>query len=74
MFKILSTYIWWKKYIKCNIWWVVVRPSYMWDARFLKVNYKKETAELSANLSVLSSREPRNSGPKGLTLFLLQTT
>jgi hypothetical protein len=38
MFKILSTYNCWKKYIKCNIWRVAVRPSYIWDARFLKVN------------------------------------
>ena len=38
MFKILSTYICWKKYIKCNIWGVVVHPSYIDDARFLKVN------------------------------------
>ena len=27
-----------KKYIKCNIWRVAVCPSYIWDARFLKVN------------------------------------
>jgi len=27
-----------KKYIKCNVWRVAVRPSYIWDARFLKVN------------------------------------
>jgi len=26
-----------KKYIKCNIWTVAVRPSYIQDARFLKV-------------------------------------
>ena len=39
MFKILSTYICWKKYIKCNIWRVAVRPSYIQDARFLKVKY-----------------------------------
>jgi len=38
MFKILSAYICWKKYIKCNIWRVAVRPSYIQDARFLKVN------------------------------------
>ena len=38
MFKILSTYICWKKYIKCNIWSVAVLPSYIQDARFLKVN------------------------------------
>ena len=37
MFKILSIYSCWKKYIKCNIWKVVVRPSYIQDARFLKV-------------------------------------
>jgi len=40
MFKILSTNFCWKKkyiYIKCNIWRVAVRPSYIWDARFLKV-------------------------------------
>ena len=24
--------------MKCNIWRVAVRPSYKWDARFLKVN------------------------------------
>ena len=38
MFKILSTYTCWKQYIKCNIWRVVVRPSYIWEAGFLKVN------------------------------------
>jgi hypothetical protein len=27
-----------KIYIKCNIWRVAVRPSNIWDARFLKVN------------------------------------
>jgi len=27
-----------KKYIKCSIWRVAVRPSYIYDARFLKVN------------------------------------
>jgi len=37
MFKILSTSSCWKKYIKCNIWRVLVRPSYIQDARFLKV-------------------------------------
>ena len=38
MFKILSIYTCWKKYIKCNILRVAVCPSYIWDARFLKVN------------------------------------
>jgi hypothetical protein len=37
MFEILSTYICLKKYIKCNIWRVAVSPSYIEDARFLKV-------------------------------------
>jgi hypothetical protein len=27
-----------KKNIKCNIWRVAIRPSYIWDARFLMVN------------------------------------
>ena len=35
MFKILSNYMCRKKY--CNIWRVAVRPSYIQDARFLKV-------------------------------------
>jgi len=39
MFKILGTYSCWKKYIKCFIWKVAVGPSYIQDARFLKVNY-----------------------------------
>ena len=38
MFKRLSTYICRKKYMKCNIWRVAVRPSYIQDAWFLKVN------------------------------------
>jgi len=29
MFKILSIYSCWKKYIKCNIWRAAVRPSYI---------------------------------------------
>jgi hypothetical protein len=37
MFKILITYICWKKYIRYNIWRVAVRPSYIQDAWFLKV-------------------------------------
>jgi len=28
-----------KKYIKCNIWRVAIRPSYIQDARFLKVKW-----------------------------------
>jgi hypothetical protein len=27
-----------KKYIKCDIWWVAVLPSYIQDAWFLKIN------------------------------------
>ena len=32
-----------KIYIKCNIWGVAVRPSYIQDARFLKVKTKKQS-------------------------------
>jgi lambda repressor-like predicted transcriptional regulator len=28
-----------KKYIKCNIWRLGLRPSYIWDARFLRVKH-----------------------------------
>ena len=38
MFKILSTLYLLKKNIKYNIWRIAVRPSYIQDARFLKVN------------------------------------
>jgi len=42
MFKIFSTYICWKKKcIKCNIWRVAVRLSYIQDARFLKVKSRE---------------------------------
>ena len=41
MFKILSIYICLKIYIKCNIWRVVVRPSYIQDAGFLKVKAQR---------------------------------
>jgi hypothetical protein len=40
MFKILSAYICLKKYIKCNIWRVAIRPSYIKDAGFLRVKRK----------------------------------
>jgi hypothetical protein len=39
MFKLLNTYICLKKYIKCNIWRVALRPSYIKDAGFLKVKF-----------------------------------
>jgi hypothetical protein len=48
MFKILSTYICWKKNIKCNIWRVAVRPSYIQDARFLKVKQGKQPPKRTA--------------------------
>jgi len=44
MFKILRTYICWKKNIKCNIWRVAVHPSYIQDAWFLKVKYVSKIA------------------------------
>jgi hypothetical protein len=56
LFKILSTYICWREYIKCNIWWVAVRPCYIYDARFLKVNLTSSINLLLpfANLSFFS--------------------
>jgi hypothetical protein len=39
MFKILILIFVEKKYIKCNILRVAVCPSYIWDARFLKVKH-----------------------------------
>ena len=44
MFKKFSTYICWKKYIKWGVWRVAVCPSYIQDARFLKVNNEIGTA------------------------------
>ena len=41
MFKILCTYICLKIYIKCNIWRVAAGPTYIQDARFLKINISK---------------------------------
>jgi hypothetical protein len=43
MFKILSAYICWKqkKYMKCNIWRVAVRPSYVKDTGFLEVKQSR---------------------------------
>jgi hypothetical protein len=56
MFKILSTYISWKKkkYIKCNIWRVTVHPSYVWDARFLKVNFSDRGQSICAGYTKYS--------------------
>jgi hypothetical protein len=42
-----------KKYMKCNIWRVAVRPSYIWDARFLKVNIPSFSYNLSMTVLVL---------------------
>jgi hypothetical protein len=65
MFKVLVLIFVGKKYIKCNIWRVAVRPSYIQDARFLKVK--------SAGASVQSttgSRGVRISGSNaGYTMF-----
>ena len=40
-----------KIYIKCNIWRVVVRPSYIWDARFSKVNAPESADDQSSAFS-----------------------
>jgi len=37
-----------KIYIKCNIWRVAVRLSYIWDARFLKVKHQPSNAWTSS--------------------------
>jgi len=60
MFKILSTYICWKKYIKCNIWRVAVRPSYIQDARFLKVKTIKRVSIFHTTVILNSSRYKNN--------------
>ena len=54
-----------KKNIKCNIWRVAVRPSYIWDARFLKVNSAGASVQ-----SITGSRGVRISGSNaGYTIF-----
>ena len=65
MFKILSTYICWKKYIKCNIWRVAVRTSYIQDAWFLKVNDNMHTLptllpRLTENIVVFINKKSRS--------------
>ena len=52
MFEILSTYICWKKYIKCYIWRVAVSQSYIEDARFLKV---KETENTTKGVHIIQT-------------------
>ena len=89
MFKILRTYICWKKYIKCNIWRVAVRPSYIQDARFLKVNspetvttkprrsdsfnVPKKCLKLSAKELAAQGQEGRDSSKELLCLQLSPT-
>ena len=51
MFKILSTYSCLKKCIKCKIWRVAVRPSYIWNTRFL--NFKHCTALINKSFVLL---------------------
>jgi hypothetical protein len=52
MFKILSTYNRWKKYIKCSIWRVAICPSYILDTRFLKVNLVQLTPSIAFYQSI----------------------
>jgi len=59
MFKMLSTYICGKKYKKCNIRRVAVRPSYIWDARFLKVNTSGDYWIWTQNSLVAFAKELR---------------
>jgi hypothetical protein len=54
MFKILSTYSCWKKYIQCNIWRVAICPSYILGARFLKVNICEFPVQQSLLVTLLT--------------------
>ena len=60
IFKILSTYICWKKYIKCKIWRVAVRPSYIEDAWFLKVKVWPHSLAEQTQISILSKSRVSN--------------
>ena len=56
-----------KKYTKCNIWRVAVRPSYIRDARFLKVNtnsnmQKRPTPHSPVRSSIVPASPPYSSG------------
>ena len=55
IFKIFSTYIRGKKYIKCNIWRIAVRPSYVQDAGFLKV--KKDNLQRIGNVLLQQNQQ-----------------
>jgi hypothetical protein len=50
-----------KIYIKCNIWKVAVRPSYIQDAWFLKVN-KAVAAAKGTLLAVNNEQTTQSSG------------
>jgi hypothetical protein len=52
-----------KIYIKCNIWRVAVRPSWIWDARFLKVN------SAGASVDYWQARCARQRYNAGYTMF-----
>ena len=58
-----------KKYIKCNIWRVAVRPSYIQNARFLKINLVVQQYSAQDN----SSRAPGNSEWKAILLAAVFT-
>jgi len=45
-----------KIYIKCNTWRVAVRPSYIWDARFLKVKRRYQLNLISFVLEFFTSK------------------
>jgi hypothetical protein len=72
MFKILSTYSCSRKYIKCNIWRVAVHPSYIQDARFLKVKWGSGKTILDMLIKLLKFFYP-NWGFPTLTGFSTMT-
>jgi hypothetical protein len=64
-----------KKYIKCNIWRVAIRPSYIKDAGFLK--FKENRKELSYYVYLLLLRdrkkEETGGGAVRCTVFIATT-
>ena len=56
-----------RKYTKCNIWRVAVRPSYIQDARFLKVKFRSKFNAIS--LGFLSKKIFQNTRVRALFRF-----
>ena len=54
------------KYIKLGIYRVILRPSYIWDARFLKVNAAWRRTETSFCATLINEKSNRNGDHEGL--------